>query len=60
MEWYKIGTALLLVAMMVMLYPRLKQASQNSPKATQQDWVAVVKPLVMVVLFVVVLIMLVR
>lgn len=60
MDWLKIFSAIFLVAMMVMLYPRLKHASQNSPKGSKEDWMGAIKPLVFVVVFVIVLIMLVR
>ena len=60
MDWLKIVSALFLVAMMVMLYPSLKHASQNSPKGTKDDWLSVIKPLVLVVAFVIALIVLVR
>jgi hypothetical protein len=60
MDWLKIISALFLVAMMVMLYPRLKYATQNSPKGTKGDWLSVIKPLVLVVVFVIALILLVR
>ena len=59
MDWLKIGSALLLVAMMVMLYPSLKHASKNSPKASKEDWISVIKPLLFVVIFVIALIVLV-
>ena len=59
MDWLKIGSALLLVAMMVMLYPRLKHATKNSPKGSKEDWMSVIKPLLMVVAFVIALIILV-
>jgi hypothetical protein len=60
MDWLKVGSALLLVAMMFMLYPSLKHATNNSPKATKGDWISVVKPLLFVVVFVIALIMLVQ
>jgi len=60
MDWLKIISALFLVAMLFMIYPSLKHASQNSPKATTEDWMSVVKPLVFVVLFVIALIVLVQ
>ena len=59
MEWLKIISALFLVAMMVMIYPSLKHASKNSPKGSKEDWMSVIKPLLMVVIFVVALILLV-
>jgi TRAP-type C4-dicarboxylate transport system permease small subunit len=60
MDWLKIVSALMLVAMMFMLYPSLKHASKNSPEATKGDWIGVIKPLVFVVVFVIALIILVR
>lgn len=60
MDWIKIISALLLAGMMILLYPRLKHASKNSPKGTTEDWMAFIKPMVFIVLFIVVLIMLVR
>jgi hypothetical protein len=60
MDWLKIGSVLLLIAMMVMLFPRLKQASENAPKGSKEDWLGVIKPLALVVVFVIVLIMLAR
>lgn len=59
MDWLKIGSALLLAAMMVMLYPRLKHATKNSPKGSKDDWMSVIKPLLFVVAFVIALIILV-
>ena len=60
MDWLKIFSALFLVAMMFMIYPSLKNASQNSPKGTREDWISAIKPLLMVVVFVIVLIVLVQ
>ena len=53
MDWLKIISALFIIAMMVMIYPALKNASANAPKGTKQDWLAAVKPLVFVVILVV-------
>ena len=49
----------MLVAMMVMIYPSVKHASQNSPKGSKEDWISAIKPLVFVVIFVIALIVLV-
>jgi hypothetical protein len=59
MDWLKIISAIFIVAMMVMLYPRLKQSAQNAPKGSKEDWMDAIKPLAMVVAFVIILIMLV-
>lgn len=60
MDWLKIISAIFLVAMMVMLYPSLKNAAKNSPKGTTEDWMSFVKPMVFVVGFIIILIMLVQ
>jgi predicted membrane channel-forming protein YqfA (hemolysin III family) len=33
-----IGSAILLIAMIVMVAPRVKHAVQNSPKGSSNDW----------------------
>ena len=59
MDWIKIGSALLLVAMLFFLFPRAKSAIANSPKGTTKDWMGFVVPVAVVVLFVMLLIVLV-
>lgn len=59
MDWTKIGTALLLGAMLIFLFPRMRHAIKNSPKATGNDIIGVLIPIVLVVAFVVLLIMMV-
>jgi hypothetical protein len=59
MDWIKIGSALFMLAMVIYLFPRAKQAVQNSPKGTASDWMGYVLPMAAVVLFIIVLISLV-
>jgi len=59
-DWLKIISAIFIVGMMFMIYPSLKHASANSPKATKDDWMSAIKPLLMVVAFVIALILLVQ
>ena len=59
MDWLKIGSALLLIAMLFMVFPRAMQAIKNSPRGSTKDWMGYVVPLVVVVLFVILLITLV-
>jgi hypothetical protein len=59
MDWIKIGSALFMLAMIVYLFPRAKQAIQNSPKGSMQDWMGYILPMAAVVLFIVLLITLV-
>ena len=60
MDWLQIGSAALLVGMLVMIFTRVRHAMKNSPKGTTQDWMGFVVPLVAVIGFVVLLIMSVR
>jgi hypothetical protein len=59
MDWLKIGSALLLVAMLFFLFPHAKSAIANSPKGSSKDWMGFVVPVAIVILFVVLLIALV-
>jgi len=59
MDWLKIGSALLLVAMLFFLFPHAKSAIANSPKGSSKDWMGFVVPAAVVVLFVMLLIALV-
>lgn len=56
MDWLKIGSALLLVAMLFFLFPHAKSAIANSPKGSTKDWMGYILPMAIVVLFVLVLI----
>ncbi len=59
MDWLKIGSALFLIAMLFMVFPRAMHAIKNSPTGTAKDWMGYVVPLAVVVLFVILLIALV-
>lgn len=59
MDWTKIGTALLLGAMLIFIYPRMRHALQNAPKGSTQDWLGYLMIIAIVGLFVVLLIMMV-
>ena len=60
MGWEKIGTVILLGAMLVFIFPRMRHALKHSPKGTASDWKGFVLPLAGVILFVIFLIMMVR
>ena len=59
MDWIKIGSALLLVAMVIYLWPSAKHMVTNSPKAENGDWQGIILPLLGVIGFVALLIYLV-
>ena len=51
----KIGSAVLLVAMLVVLIPRARQMLKESPKGSPAQWVSFLIPIGLVVLFVLLL-----
>ncbi len=53
--WMKIGSAVLLVAMLVVLIPRARQMMKESPNGTPAQWVSFLIPIAVVVLFVLLL-----
>ena len=55
-DWLKIGSALLLVAMFFMILPGAMRAVKNSPKGTLKDWMGYILPMSVVILFVILLI----
>jgi hypothetical protein len=55
----KIGSAVLLVAMLVVLIPRAKQMMKESSKGSTSQWVSCLIPIGLVVLFVLLLMQLV-
>jgi hypothetical protein len=59
MDWMKIGSALLLVMMILFLWPRAKQMMSETRKAEPGEWQSVLLPILAVVGFVVLLVMLV-
>ena len=58
--WIKIGTALLLGAMLVFMLPRAKHWLKNSPKPGEGDVKALLIPLFLLVVFILFLITIVR
>ena len=59
MDWMKIGSALLIVAMIVFIFPRAKQMLKDSPEAQPGDWQGVLLPILAVIGFVLLLIVMV-
>jgi|TARA_B110000196_G_C20820893_1_gene509111 hypothetical protein len=59
MDWMKIGSAVLLVAMMIYIWPSAKRMLHESPEAESGDWRSVVLPILAVIGFVLLLISLV-
>ena len=56
MDWLKIGSALLLGAMLLFIFPRMRDAIKNAPKGSNKDWLNYLMIIVVVGLFVMFLI----
>jgi len=56
MDWIAITSAIFLGAMMVFIFPRMREAVKNSPKGNMQDWMGYIIPLVAVIGFIILLI----
>jgi hypothetical protein len=59
MDWLKIASAVLLVAMFFMILPSAKRMVKESPKGSASDWMGFIVPVAVVALFIVLLITLV-
>lgn len=59
MDWIQIGSALFLGAMLVFIFPRMKEAVKNAPKGSAQDWMGFIIPIMAVIGFVILLMMMV-
>jgi len=55
--WMKIGSALLIGAMLLILWPRARVMLKESPKGSAEEWKSALIPLLLVAGFVVLLIM---
>jgi hypothetical protein len=55
--WMKIGTAVLLGAMLIMIWPRARIMMQESRKGSAAEWKSALIPLLLVAGFVILLIM---
>lgn len=60
MDWMKILSAVLIVAMLIFLWPRAAQMMRESRKGSQSEWLNVILILVVVVGFVALLMHFVR
>lgn len=59
MDWMKIGSALLLLMMIILIWPNAKRMLSESRKANSSEWMNALLPLAAVAGFVVLLIMMV-
>ena len=59
MDWLKIASAVLLVAMFFFILPHAKRMMKESPKGSSSDWMGFITPMIFVTLFIILLITLV-
>jgi hypothetical protein len=52
MDWMKIGSALLLIAMIAVVFPRVRDAVKHGEKGSSSDWMTAILPLLAVALFI--------
>ncbi len=57
--WMKIGSAILLVTMLVIIFPQAKRMMKESPKGSASDWTSALIPIGLVAVFIIFLIMIV-
>lgn len=55
--WMKIGSAMLLGMMLLMIWPRAKTMLKESPKGSSQEWKSALIPLLLVAGFIILLIL---
>lgn len=56
MDWTQIGSALFLLAMIVFIFPRMRNAVKHAPKGNMKDWMGFIIPLAAVIGFIVLLV----
>lgn len=55
--WLKVGSALLLGMMLLMIWPRARTMIKESPKGSAEDWKSALIPLLLVAGFIILLIL---
>ncbi len=55
MDWLKIGSALLLGTMVILVWPQAMKMLKESPKGSSDDWKGALLPIALVVGFVLLL-----
>ncbi len=56
MDWLQIGSVILLGAMLIFIFPRMRHAVKNAPAGSSKDWLNYLMIMVVVGLFIVFLI----
>ncbi len=52
MDWMKIGSAILMIAFIAVVFPRAMHMLKHSPKGTQKDWLGAIAILGAISLFI--------
>ncbi len=56
MDWMKIGSALLLVMFIAVLFPQARRMLKESPEGSSSDWMSAIIPLALVAGFIALLV----
>ena len=59
MDWMKIGSALLLVMMIIFIWPNARRMLKESPEGSTSDWMSALIPIALVGGLIVLLVMMV-
>ena len=57
--WMKIGSAILLATMLIVIFPQARRMIKESPKGSASEWMSALVPIGLVAAFVVFLVMIV-
>ncbi len=56
MDWMKIGSALLLVMFIAVLFPQARRMLKESPEGSSSDWMSAIIPILLVAGFIALLV----
>jgi len=56
MDWMAIGSAVLIIAMLIFIFPRMRESIKHAPKGNMSDWMGFIIPLAAVIGFIILLI----
>ncbi len=52
MDWLQIGSAIMMIALLALIYPRMREAVKTAPKGSSEDWKGFIIPVAGVALFI--------
>ena len=52
MDWLKIISAATIIGLMILIFPAMRHSMKNTRKASKNEWISVIIPIGLVVVFV--------